>query len=139
MIGISALGSDSSFEPTVLVPSLMVELDKSDTLLSESPSKQAVRSECARFVSVGTVQFKDLFGLFAKIGDIRHTRLHAVRQLVLSDTALNFWVEFLLKLVAIQFTQTVEHGTPARTTNAIWVRKVQDGISTRSETNALIS
>ena len=129
-VGISSLNLDAIAESAVLIPSLVVELNEPNSLLSQPPCQQAVRGKSSWSASFSTVEFKDLIGFFAQIGDFWHAGLHSIRHLVLRNSAFNLWIKLLLKVDLIQLAQSIEHRSTTRLAHPVRIGEVEYWLST---------
>ncbi len=96
-------------EVAVLIPSLVVELDKLDALFCHATSHQAIGGEGSRFAGFFSVELEGGVRLLGKIGDIGDRSLHAKTHLVLSDPRFECGISCLGECDLVEFLETVQH------------------------------
>ena len=63
LVGLAALLADAAGQAAVMVPTGVIELDKSNVALGQPAGQQAVGREAARCPRVGPVELEDMIGL----------------------------------------------------------------------------
>ena len=138
LVGLFALARDPAHDIAMLVPALMEKLDETDVALDEPPREQAVRSVGAGLFAVGAVELESFLGFAGEIGRLRHAGLHAEGHLGLRHAGVDFRVELLLGLVAVELAERVEHVAAHVRRDAFGIGEVKHRLLTRPELHALM-
>ena len=129
VIGVAALPWHVAREVGVMIPAHVKQLDKPHIALSQPPGQQAVRREGTRLFHVRPVKLEDMIRFSGDIGQLRHTRLHPERHLVLGDARLDFRVAQRVVSLPVQRPKVVKHVPPHVAVDAVRVGKVIDRIA----------
>ena len=112
LINILALLGKRSDQATMLIPSPVIELNKTNTTFGQSPGQEAVGSKLARGLTLGTVSIKDVLGLVRNIGSTGYRQLHPKRHFILSDSCRDFRIPEGVQLKLVKCFNPVDHATP---------------------------
>ena len=123
----------------MMVPSLMVQLDEFHPPFGQPTRQQTICGESPRRFGLVSIAVQGRLALGRKIGDLRHTGLHAVSHLVLSDPGCEFRVGSPIGLDLMQLLEPVEHLSATCRVDPRWVRQVQNGFFAGPELNSLVA
>jgi hypothetical protein len=98
LINIFALIGHATGEVAVMVPVVVIDLDKANTPFHQPSCRESSMCESSRFLDVGPVHRQNLFWLSAQIGEFGDARLHPVGHLILSHAGLGFGITHFVEL-----------------------------------------
>ena len=125
-------------EVAVLIPSLVVKLDKLDALFRHATSHQAIRGEGSRFSGFFSVEFEGGVRFLGKIGDIGNRSLHAKTHLVLSDPRFECGISCLGECDLVELLKTVQHHAARLSVEAVGIVEVENGIFVRTKSDTVM-
>ena len=138
LVGLLALARNPAHHVTVLVPALVEELDKPDIAFDQSTSEQAVRGVGAGRAGIGAVKVKSLIRFTREIRGIGHAGLHAECHLGLSDAGVDFGIELLRGLIAIELAESIEHAATRMRRYALGIGEIKHRLLARAKLHALV-
>ena len=113
LIGFAGLVSNAGGQIAMMIPALVVELDKAHSAFGQAASEQTIGGKTSRFAAIGTIQLERALRLFGKVGDFRHAGLHPVSHFILGDARFNFRIQLALELKFVQGVEFIEQRAPA--------------------------
>ena len=114
----------------------MVNLDKADTALRQPPRHETIRGETAVAGMFHAIQFEEMLGFPAEIGQFGHRCLHAKRHFILSDAGVNFRVRAFPGQQAVEPLDFLDHLTLRALADAFGIAHVMDGVAFGLKKNA---
>ena len=138
LVSLLALRPDAAGQAAVVIPVLMVELDKPHAPLGEPPGQHAVSRERARILGVGAVHLHDALRLVGEVRHVRHARLHAEGHLVVVDPGRDLGVGSAGELMFVQLPEAVEHLASVLRRHAGRIVDVKNGIGTGAKPHGLM-
>jgi hypothetical protein len=108
----------------MLVPTLMIQLNKSNTGFRELSRKQTICSVGPGHQTFRTVQLDDVIRFLRQVRQFRHRGLHPVSHFILLYLGFDLGVAKFLIRQAIQLSQVVKHSPPAVLVNPVWIIKI---------------
>ena len=82
----------------MLIPALMIKLDKLHAFFDKSSCHDAIGRKSTRCFCIGTILIKNRLWFVRHISDLRNRRLHSVAEFVLGDPCFNLRVRTFFKL-----------------------------------------
>ena len=123
----------------VVVAAAGVDLHESHAALNQPPREQQLVAELAGAVLVAAVELLGLLRLVREVDGLGRGRLHAVRELVALDAALELAVARAQERVArVPHLQAVEHRALQRIGAALRVREIEDRRAFAAQHGALV-
>ena len=86
----------------------MEELNEAHAALRQTTREKAVGGEGTGLAGVVTVKLEGARGLFGKIDQVGHGRLHPVRHFVLGDARRDFGIAEFIQFQAIELAQIID-------------------------------
>ena len=125
-------------QSAMVIPIAVVELNKPNTTLRQTPGQQAIRRKRTGLLRIIAVELEGTGGFFRDIGQFGHRRLHPESHLILSHPGSGFGVAKLLAGHPVQFPQRVQVGPAVLCAEPGRIRQEQNRIARRPELHTLI-
>ena len=121
LVGIEALFFQLGGQVAVLVPAGMHQLYESGAAFDEATGEKAVAGIGSAAVDVRSVHVEDGLGFTGDVGEFWDAGLHAIGHLVLGDAGIDFGITEFIEVLAVDFSDVVEHGPAKRAGHAIGI------------------
>ena len=138
LVSLLRFARDAPLQAAVVVPVLVVELDKPHAPLGQPAGEQAVGREAARVAGLGTVGIKHMGRLVGEVGHRRHARLHPEGHLVIRDPGRDHGVGRAGELVLVERSQAVEHLAAAFGRHAGRIVDIEHRVGPGAEPHSLV-
>ena len=138
LIGFAAESWDRTGQAAVMIPILVIELNKPHASFGHTPGKQAVGGKGAGLGNIGAIRFKHRFGFLRDVRRLGHARLHGERHFVMLNAVANLSIGCAGELVLVQLAQAVEHQPPALAVDACRIAEIQHRVLRRTKQHALM-
>ena len=138
LIDIVSLAPKLFWQPAVVVPATVEELNEANIALDKSSREEAVAGKGTGFPNLGSVEIEDVLRFTGKVGKFRHGHLHSESHLLLGDGCLNLWVAHFFHVLLIHLGDEIEHLASGGAGNTGRVGEEEDGVAGGLESDALM-
>jgi len=113
----------------VLIPAHVKKLDETNIALGEATGHETVVSVTSTLADFGSVHLEDVPGLVRNIGELGDGHLHAVGELVGTDTSIDFGISCLGSMPVVDLVQMIHPFAASCLIEPFWVLEVEDGVA----------
>src|SRR5205085_2193749 len=122
---------DSSRQVSMVIPCVVIELNKTYTPLDQASRQQAVVCE-GRLPWLCTIQLKSLRGFRLEVHQLWHTCLHAKGQFKRANPRCNLRIAHGLQFELIEFTNPIKDSTANSLIDSLGIRNKKNGFALRA-------